>query len=229
MQKELDAEIDILDDVFFNEQGIPPSRTKRKRDIMEYEEKLGEANFKATEKAFKAQTSQYKVQKVLAENDNVNILLSVMHSLNNLNNSVNRMDTNISGIKSDINNVKSDINTMKSDMNTMKSDITNISRKVDEMTPLMHHVRISENLHRRTFGISQLPLPFLVGEGPSGTDLPRIASVEDIQNLTRSQIFRYLVGYDIEHDRRASSGSLKTLLRLSLGFTLPTELSFLFT
>ena len=50
---------------------------------MEYEEILGEANFKATEKAFKARTSQYKVQKVFAENDNVNILLSVMHSLNN--------------------------------------------------------------------------------------------------------------------------------------------------
>lgn len=80
---------------------------------MEYEEILGEANFKATEKAFKARTSQYKVQKVLAENDNVNILLSVMHSLNNMNNSVNRMDTN-SGVK---------------------SDIINISRKVDEMTP----------------------------------------------------------------------------------------------
>lgn len=111
---------------------------------------------------------------------------------------------------------------------TIKSDISNINRKVEDMTPLMHYVRISENLHRRTFGLSQLPLPFIVGEGPD-TDLPRIGSVEDIQNLTKPQIFRYLEVYNIENDRRANSGALKALLRLSLGYTLPTELSFHFT
>ena len=152
MQKELDAEIDISDDVFFNEQGIPPPRSKEKEILWSMKRYLVKQILRQLKKAFKARTSQYKVQKVLAENDDVNILLSVMHSLNNLNNSVNRMDTN-SGIKSDIINVKSE-------MSTLKSDIINISRKVDEMTPLMHHDRISENLHRRTFAIFQLPLPF---------------------------------------------------------------------
>lgn len=215
LQNELDVEIEVSDDLFVNDEGISPPRTRRKRDIMEYEQKLSEANFKTREKAFKIKTSQYKVQKLLAENDNVSILISLTRSIANLNRSISHIDRNISGIKSDVNN--------------MKSDLNNISNKINEITPLMHHVRVSENLRRRTFGLPQLPLPFLVGEGPSGTNLPNIESVQDIQDLSRAQLLSYLAGYGVEHNRRAPNGSLKSLLRLTLGFTLPTELNFFFS
>lgn len=222
LQNELDVEIEASDDLFVNDEGISPPRTRRKRDIMDYEQKLREANFKTRERAFKIKTSQYKVQKLLAENDNASILISLRHSIENLIGSLSHIDRNISGIKSDMNN-------MKSDMNNMKLDLNNISNKINEITPLMHHVRVSENLRRRTFGLPQLPLPFLVGEGPSGTNLPNIESVQDIQDLTRAQLLSYLAGYGVEYNRRASNGSLKSLLRLTLGFTLPTELNFFFS
>lgn len=210
-----DIEVEVSDDVLVNDHGVPPPRTKRKRDLLEYEEKLDEAVFKATEKAFKVRTSQYKVQKALAENDHLKILQSLLQTINSMDSSIKRMDGELGNIKSEVKN--------------MKSDIDKISTRVEEMTPLMHHVRVAENLRRRELGLPQLTLPFLVGEGPVGTGLPQIVSVYDIQDLSKSEILRYLAGYDVGHDRHATTSSLRFILRMALGFTLPHELHFTFS
>ncbi|GAV29462.1 hypothetical protein PMKS-002963 [Pichia membranifaciens] len=203
-----DIEVEVSDDVLVNDHGVPPPRTKRKRDLLEYEEKLDKAVFKATEKAFEVRASQYKVQKALAENDHLRILQSLLRTIES-------MDGELGNIKSEVRN--------------MKSEIDKISIRVEEMTPLMHHVRVAENLRRRELGLPQLTLPFLVGEGPVGTDLPPIVSVNDIQDLSKSEILRYLAGYDVGHERHATTSSLKCILRMTLGFTLAHELHFTFS
>lgn len=72
------------------------------------------------------------------------------------------------------------------DRNTsgIESVIDNISRRAAEMTPLMHHIRVSEDICIKNLGLQQLPFSCLVRQKPLGTELLIAGSVEDIQVST---------------------------------------------
>lgn len=65
----LEEQLDIPDDVFLNEQGVPPPPDKSRCSVIEYQRKF-------KEKIFRAETDEYKVRKALAKCNNRNLLLA---------------------------------------------------------------------------------------------------------------------------------------------------------
>lgn len=61
----LDEVLDIPDDVFINSEGVPSPRTKRRRNIMDFEQQMLKEAFRSHEKAFKAENATYNVHKAL--------------------------------------------------------------------------------------------------------------------------------------------------------------------
>ena len=204
----MEEPLDIPDNVFLNSQGVPPPPDKRRSSVLEYEQKL-------EEKIYAAKTDKYKVRKALTKCDDSNILLSLVRSINNMNNSIN--------------DLKRDVSSMKRDLTDVKRDLTDVKKDVNDMKPLMLMVRVSENIRRRKLGTNQIPIPFLVEEGPNVTDLPAILSIEDINRLSVDQLQRYLRGYNIEFSTRFSRKRMKMLLRDTLGYCTPVDLTFEFS
>lgn len=207
-QNPLDEELDIPDDVFVNQENVALPQPKTRANIMQFEQELSEkaviANdevYRAGKRVDRADVTKYKVQKALAQTNNENSLIALIRRISN-----------------DIGSINRNINTMQTNINTMQTDINSIKDEVSGMKPLMLYVRTSENARRRELREPSIPVPFLVGEGPEGTDLPSINSVEDIELLDLEQLRRFLTGYNVRYALRTSRVNMKIMLRDTLGF-----------
>lgn len=121
----LEEQLDIPDDVFLNEQGVPPPPDKSRCSVIEYQHKF-------KEKIFRAETDEYKVRKALAKCNNRNLLLALLRTVNNI-------DNNVTDLKKDINNIKGDINNIKGVMNIIKGDINNMKPLMFSDTRIRKH------------------------------------------------------------------------------------------
>lgn len=104
-----------------------------------------------------------------------------------------------------------------------------IEGRPGKIDTLMLFLRVSENYRRRSSGLPQMQIPFVVGKGPQNTDLPLIDTIEDIERLTKPQVERYLSGYAVAYDANAARKDLKALLRDTLDFSTAADLRFNFT
>lgn len=207
----LDEVIDIPSDVFINSHGIPPPPTKRRGDIMDFEQELHKKAFTSREEAFKAETTAFKLQKALTQNTSDYNIATFMRSITE---TLTRMEN-------ESRNTNRKIENMDRKLDQLQNDIT-------EIKPLMFYVRTSENARRRNARVPPIPVPFLVGTGP-GDELPILDSVETIENLDSGQLRRYLQGYAVQFNPRSSSKILKNKLREALGFYAASDLSFEFS
>lgn len=207
----LDEVIDIPSDVFINSHGIPPPPTKRRGDIMDFEQELHKKAFTSREEAFNAETTAFKLQKALTQNTSDYNIATFMRSITE---TLTRMEN-------ESRNTNRKIENMDRKLDQLQNDIT-------EIKPLMFYVRTSENARRRNARVPPIPVPFLVGTGP-GDELPILDSVETIENLDSGQLRRYLQGYAVQFNPRSSSKILKNKLREALGFYAASDLSFEFS
>ena len=207
-QNPLNEELDIPDDVFINQENVAPPQPKTRANVMQFEQELsqkaGMANdevYRARKRVERVETAKYKVQKALTQTNNENSLIALIRTISN-----------------DIGSINRNISTMQTTISTMQTDINSIKDEVSGMKPLMLYVRTSENARRRELREPPIPVPFLVGEGPDGTDLPSINSVEDIELLDLEQLRRFLTGYNVRYASRTSRVNMKIMLRDTLGF-----------
>lgn len=214
----LDEVIDIPSDVFINSHGIPPPPTKRRGDIMDFEQELHKKAFTSREEAFNAETTAFKLQKALIQNTNDYNIANFMRSITE---TLTRMENESRNTNRKIESMDRNIENINNKLDQLKNDIT-------EIKPLMFYVRTSENARRRSARVPPIPVPFLVGTGP-GDELPILDSVETIENLNSGQLRRYLQGYAVQFNPRSSSKILKNQLREALGFYAASDLSFEFS
>lgn len=229
----LNEELDIPDDVFINQENIAVPQPKTREKVMQFEQELSEKAVIAKDEAYMARsradridTTKYKVQKALAQKNNENSLIALIRGISNDISNINR---NITDINGRVNNIDRRVNNIDRRVNTMQSDITLIKGDISGMKPLMLYVRTSENARRRELREPQIPVPFLVGDGPEGTDLPSIKSVEDIESLNVEQLRRFLTGYDVQFATRTSRVNLKIMLRDTLGFSKVNDMKMSFS
>ena len=189
---------------------------------MQFEQELSQkaaiANdevYRARRRVERAETAKYKVQKALAERSNQDSLIALIRAISNDIGSIKR---NVTTMQTNINTMQTNITTMQTNITTMQTDINSIKDDVGGMKPLMHYVRSFENARRRELREPPIPVPFLIGDGPDGTDLPQINSVEDIESLNIEQLRGFLTGYDVRYATRTSRRNMKIMLRDTLGF-----------
>lgn len=194
-------ELDIPDEIFSNNLGVAAPANKRRSSVIEYKHEL-------QKKINSGNDDCYKVERALADVD------------------VNNDDTSIARALIELNQ----------NMRLMAQGLNNIYRRLDgiegtlgDIKPLMLYVRVSENIRRRNLGLTQIPIPFVVGEGPQNTDLPAIHSVADIESLSKPQVKQYLTGYSVAYDANTIRKELKATLRDTLGYSTPADLRFNFT
>lgn len=208
-------ELDISLEALENEAGVPPPQTKTRLNIMRYEEKLNDKimaaqveTFRANEKFYKASIAKDKIQKAVTESGSRNVLIGlIMAKRNDINRKFDEAERNS---QRNFDNLHRNHDNLERDVNRIKGD-------VDGMKPLMLYVRTSENARRQLLREPEIPVPFLVGEGPVGTDLPWVNSVEDIEAMNAEQLHRYSAGYDAQHNPQVGTKRLKGLLRDALG------------
>ena len=210
-QNPLDEVLDIPDDVFINDEGVPPPRTKRRGDILDFGQEIRKRVLSSRKKTFEAEAVTFKLDKALVQTTNN---YNMADLLRNINSTLVRMETEFRSTNRKIESMDRKIDDLKSD--------------VAETKPLMFYVRTSENARRRQARVPPIPVPFLVGTGP-GDDLPIINSVENIESLNLEQLRRFLTGYGVQHSSRSSSRILKHKLREALGFYEAQDLSFEFS
>lgn len=211
LQNPLDEVLNIPDDVFINDEGVPPPRTKRREDVLDFEQEIRKKVLRSRERTFKAEAVTFKLDKAILQNTSNNSMVDFMRSITD---SLLRMEAESKRTNQKLENMERKIDELKID--------------VAEIKPLMFYVRTSENARRRQARVPPIPVPFLVGSGP-GDDLPIINSVETIENLNLTQLRRFLTGYGVQHSSRTSSKILKTKLRETLGFYEAPDLSFEFS
>lgn len=154
----------------------------------------------------------YKVKKALANVEVNNYTGSLARAMAEMNQNIRLLAQGLNGR-----------------LDRMDGRLDRIEGRLEKMEPLMLYVHVSENYRRRISGQTQMPIPFLVGEGPENTDLPLIGTVEDIERLSKPQVRRYLNGYAVDYDANAYRRELKALLRDTLGFSTAADIRFNFT
>lgn len=241
-------ELDIPPEAFENEAGVPPPQTKTRLNIMSYEEKPNDKimaaqveTFRANEKFYKASTAKYKIQKAVTESGSRNVLIGLIMAMRN---DINRkfdeaernsqrnfdnLNRNFDNLHRNFDNLHRNHDNFHRNYDNLQHEVNRIKGDVDGMKPLMLYVRTSENARRRLLREPEIPVPFLVGEGPIGTDLPSVNSVEDIEAMNAEQLHRYLAGYDVQHNPQVGTKRLKRLLRDALGFSSLKDMRFEFS
>lgn len=210
-QNPLDEVLDIPDDVFINDEGVSPPRTKRRGDILDFGQEIRKRVLSSRKKTFEAEAVTFKLDKALVQTTNN---YNTADLLRNINSTLIRMEM-------EFRNTNRKIESMDRKIDDLKSDVA-------EIKPLMFYVRTSENARRRQARVPPIPVPFLFGTGPGG-DLPIINSVETIETLNLEQLRRFLTGYGVQHSSRSSSRILKHKLREALGFYEAQDLSLEFS
>lgn len=210
-QNPLDEVLDIPDDVFINDEGVSPPRTKRRGDILDFGQEIRKRVLSSRKKTFEAEAVTFKLDKALVQTTNN---YNTANLLRNINSTLIRMEM-------EFRNTNRKIESMDRKIDDLKSDVA-------EIKPLMFYVRTSENARRRQARVPPIPVPFLFGTGPGG-DLPIINSVETIETLNLEQLRRFLTGYGVQHSSRSSSRILKHKLREALGFYEAQDLSLEFS
>lgn len=225
LQNPLDEVLDIPDDVFINNEGVPPPRTKRRGDVLDFGQKIRQRGLRSREKAFEAETITFKLDKALIQNTNDNNVADFMKSITE---TLIRIEVEFKSTNRKIESMDRKIESMDRKIGDMDRKVDGLKSDVAEIKPLMFYVQTSENARRRQARLPPIPVPFLVGTGPGG-DLPIITSVETIDSLNLGQLRRFLIGYGVQHSSRASSKVLKSKLREALGFYEALDLSFEFS
>lgn len=210
-QNPLDEVLDIPDDVFINDEGVSPPRTKRRGDILDFGQEIRKRVLSSRKKTFEAEAVTFKLDKALVQTTNN---YNTANLLRNINSTLIRMEM-------EFRNTNRKIESMDRKIDDLKSDVA-------EIKPLMFYVRTSENARRRQARVPPIPVPFLFGTGPGG-DLPIINSVETIETLNLEQLRRFLTGYGVQHSSGSSSRILKHKLREALGFYEAQDLSLEFS
>lgn len=210
-QNPLDEVLDIPDDVFINDEGVSPPRTKRRGDILDFGQEIRKRVLSSRKKTFEAEAVTFKLDKALVQTTNN---YNTANLLRNINSTLIRMEM-------EFRNTNRKIESMDRKIDDLKSDVA-------EIKPLMFYVRTSENARRRQARVPPIPVPFLFGAGPGG-DLPIINSVETIETLNLEQLRRFLTGYGVQHSSGSSSRILKHKLREALGFYEAQDLSLEFS
>lgn len=218
LQNPLDEVLNIPDDVFINDEGVPPPRTKRREDILDFEQEIRKKVLRSREKTFKAEAVTFKLDKAILQDTSNNSMVDFMRSITD---TLLRMEVESKRTNQKLGNMERKIENMDRKVDELKVDVA-------EIKPLMFYVRTSENARRRQARVPPISVPFLVGTGPDD-DLPIINSVETIENLNLTQLRRFLTGYGVQHNSRSSSKILKTKLREILGFYEAPDLSFEFS
>lgn len=225
LQNPLDEVLDIPDDVFMNGEGIPPPRTKRRGDVLDFGQEMRKSVLRSRDKTFEAEAVTFKLDKALIQNRNDYDMADFMK---NITDTLIRMEMESKSTNRKLESMNRKIGDVDRKIDGLKSDVAGLKSDVAEIKPLMFYVRTSENARRRQARVPPIPVPFLVGTGPDD-DLPIIKSVEDIQNLNLRQLSSFLIGYGVQHSSRASSKILKNKLREALGFYDAPDLSFEFS
>lgn len=205
VERQAQEELDISDETFTNNLGVAAPDNKRLISVLEYEHELKKRMALGSDDC-------YKVKKALANVEVNNDTGSLARAMIELNQNIRLMAQGIN-----------------SRLDRMDGRLDRIEGRLEKMEPLMLYVHVSENYRRRISGQTQMPIPFLVGEGPENTDLPLIGTVEDIERLSKPQVRRYLSGYAVNYDANAVRKDLKSLLRDTLGFSTAADLRFNFT
>ncbi|GAV29664.1 hypothetical protein PMKS-003166 [Pichia membranifaciens] len=199
IERQTQEELGIPDETFTNSLGVAAPVNKRRSSIIEYKHEL-------QKKINLGNDDCYKVERALAD-------VEVNNDYTSLASAVIEINQNIRLMAQD----------------RMDGRLDRMEGRLEKINPLMLYVRVSENLRRRDSGLTQIPVPFIVGEGPQNTDLPIIESVTDIESLSKPQVKRYLTGYAVDHDANAVRKELKAILRDTLGYSTATDLRFSFT
>lgn len=201
-------ELDIPDEIFSNNLGVAAPANKRRSSVIEYKHEL-------QKKINLGNDDCYKVERALADVDVNNDDTSIARALIEINQNMRLMAQGL-------NNINRRLDRMDGRLDRMEGSLENI-------IPLMLYVRVSENVRRRNLGLTQIPIPFVVCEGPQNTDLPAIHSVADIESLSKPQVKQYLTGYSVAYDANTVRKELKATLRDTLGYSTPADLRFNFT
>lgn len=205
IERQTREELGIPDETFTNSLGVAAPVNKRRSSIIEYKHEL-------QKKINLGNDDCYKVERALADVEVNNDYASFASAVIEINQNIRLM--------------AQDLNRR---LDRMDGRLDRMEVGLEKITPLMLYVRVSENFRRRDSGLTQIPVPFIVGEGPQNTDLPIIESVKDIESLSKPQVKRYLTGYAVDHDANAVRKELKAILRDTLGYSTAADLRFSFT
>lgn len=208
-------ELDIPDEIFSNSLGVAAPANKRRSSVIEYKHEL-------QKKINLGKDDCYKVERALADVDANNDDTSIASILIEINQNMRLMAQGLNNIYRRLDGIEGTLDRMEGRLDRMEGRLENI-------IPLMLYVRVSENVRRRNLGLTQIPIPFVVGEGPQNTDLPAIHSVADIESLSKPQVKQYLTGYSVAYDANTVRKELKATLRDTLGYSTPADLRFNFT
>ena len=205
IERQTQEELGIPDETFTNSLGVAAPANKRRSSIIEYKHEL-------KKKINLGNDDCYKVERALADVEVNNDYTSVANAIIEINQNIRLMAQGITRR-----------------LDRMDGRLDRMESRLEKIDPLMLYVRVSENLRRRSSGLTQIPVPFIVGEGPQNTDLPTIESVTDIESLSKPQVKRYLTGYAVDYNANAFRKELKAMLRDTLGYSTAADLRFSFT
>ena len=222
----VNEDLDIDDEVFINEEGVDIPQRKTRKNVIEFNEKMNGKVFKKKEQSFKAEAVKYKVEKALSEYNNENNILNVLIGIGN---KLDVLQSDFKVVKEELKGQGVELRRQGVELTTVREDVQSIKADVGDIKPLMLYVQTSENARRRKADQPQIPVPFLEGAGPEGTDLPPIESVGDIERLTLNELERYLAGYKVTYTGRIGKKRMKNMLRDRLGFTSVKDIRFEFS
>ena len=211
IERQTQEELGIPDEMLTNSLGVAAPANKRRSSIIEYKHEL-------KKKINMGNDDCYKVEKALADVEVNNDYTSMANAIIEINQNIRLMAQGIN----------SRLDRMDGRLDRMDGRLDRMEVRLEKMDPLMLYVRVSENLRRRSSGLTQIPVPFIVGEGPQNTDLPTVESVTDIDRLSKPQLNRYLTGYAVDYNANANRKELKAMLRDTLGYSTAADLRFSF-
>lgn len=169
---------------------------------------------------------RYKVKKASANVKVNNYTGSLARAMAEMNQNIILL---AQGVHSRLDRIDDKLDRIDDKLDRICGTLDRIEGRPGKIDTLRLFLRVSENYRRRSSGLPQMQIPFVVGKGPQNTDLPLIDTIEDIERLTKPQVKRYLSGYAVDYDANAARKALKALLRDTLDFSTAADRRFNFT
>jgi hypothetical protein len=206
--------IDVDDEIFENNENIPPPSNKRRSSVLEFVDNLDAG-------ARRLKGKKRDVLDHLNSTNNTDLLQGILRTMSGFE---NRMSVFINEQRQ-FNEQQRTFNEQQRTFNEQQIIFTNEQRafnlRADNVfRKLDFNALVSENRTLRSLGKQTVDIPFL---NPSvispNTSLPVLRSGDQIERSTTADLKLYLQAYDIDFDNTWPRKKLKALLRLKLRFT----------